>query len=119
MTTWEDIHSYCKELSDWIVETNKVEEIKAAFPRATFPIVADESEDDIPDGLDTLFFLTLWVAASTQSPAPDAIESRIMFLKNETQSPWQQLYIKLREKLKDNKMVLPPYMEDWIWNLAI
>lgn len=91
--TWEDIQSFCDDLSAWIIQTNTQEELKSAAPKACFPLKADPKKDDIQEDLDVLVYLTLWVCLKMQTKAPAHIESRII-LSPPTKGPWKQLYLK-------------------------
>jgi hypothetical protein len=114
MFTWEDIQSFCDDLSAWIIETNTQEELEKACPKATFPLKANIEKDDIQDDLDALVYLTVWVCLKINSKAPPHLESRIIFAPK-LKGPWKYLYSKLCNKIDkiDNKENI-----DDIWNLA-
>lgn len=109
--TWEDIQSYCDDLSDWIIETNTQDELIHASPKATFPLKADPEQDDLQEDLDILVYLTLWVCLKLKTKAPDHLESRIM-LAPALKGPWKLLYLRLCAKVQNNEHIQE------IWDLA-
>ncbi len=106
----EDLQSYCDDLSSWITELDLVGELQKAHPKGQFPLVVD-SEDDLEEGLDVLFYLTLWMCIKSNLRAPPYLESRII-LSGKIRGPWKQLYSKLCLKWDQGIKV------DEIWDLA-
>lgn len=117
MFTWQDLQSFCDDLSQWIIETNTQEELAKAAPRATFPLKADPEQDDIQDGLDVLVYLTLWVCLKVKSKAPPHLESRIL-LAPALKGPWKQLYSKWCAKIDGKEPDSQINQLEDIWNLA-
>lgn len=112
--TWEDLESFCNDLSDWIVKLDLCEELQKASPRSSFPLKPDEKDDTIDEGLDVLLYLTLWMCLKANTKAPPHLESRI-FLAPNTRGPWKKLYAKLCLALDEKQKVSK--IED-IWHLA-
>lgn len=114
MFGWDDIQSFCDDLSKWMIETNTVDELKLAHPKGEFPLRADPKEDDEQTSWDTLCYLTLWICCKAKSKAPDCLESRILLSEKNLKGPWAKLYVKLMQRgFKDPE-------DKWfdIWNLA-
>lgn len=118
MLSWDDIQSFCDDLSQWMIETNTVDQIKIAHPRSDFPLKADPSIDDEQESWEILVYLTLWVCLKKKIKAPSHLESRIL-LSDNIKGPWVRLYVKLIETLKSKPNPEPTeYTIESIWNLA-
>lgn len=109
--TWEDLESFCNDLSNWIVELDLVEEIQKAHPVSPFPLKPNREADDLDDGLDLLLYLTLWMCLKANTKAPAYLESRIIMVPK-TKGPWKEMYAKLCAKINKKENI------DEIWNLA-
>lgn len=117
MFNWDDLQSFCDDLSQWMIETNTQDELQKAAPKAVFPLKADPEQDDLQEGLDILVYLTLWVCLRVKSKAPQHIESRIM-LSPPLKGPWKQLYSKWCAKMDGQKPDSQIMQLESIWNLA-
>lgn len=109
--SWDDLQSFCDDLSNWIIELGLEGEMKHSFPKGSFPLKAEKDLDDLENGLDVLIYLTLWMCLKTQQKAPSHLESRIV-LSPKTKGPWQTLYFRFCEKL-DKKIRI-----EELWDLA-
>lgn len=112
--TWDDLQTWCHELSAWIIEMGEVGELKKAYPRGPFPLVADREQDDLEDSKDVLAYITLWMCCKRRTQAPTGLHNRIM-LAEPFKGPWQRLYVKLIQALGEKKE--PMEMAE-IFNLA-
>ena len=101
MMTWEDIQSWCADLSNWIIEVGQEAEVRKAWPKSQFPLVANSSKDDIEEDKDILAYLTVWMCCKLKTPAPAYLESRLL-LTEKFKGPWQELYVKLIHRFKNN-----------------
>lgn len=111
MSDLKDLEAFCEDLSNWIVELDMVDELKKANPKASFPLKVDPAVDEFDEGLDVLFYLTLWMCLASNSKAPPHLEARF-FLFPKTKGPWKQLYSKLCQKLVQKKKISD------LWELA-
>lgn len=98
MFTWDDLQSFCDDLSNWIIELDFVGEMEKAFPKGEFPLKANPKEDNLEQGLDVLLYLTLWMCIKANTKAPSHLESRII-LSPKTNGPWKELYARLCSKM--------------------
>lgn len=98
MFDWDDVQSFCDDLSKWIEETHTVDQLALAHPRSTFPLKADPAIDTIEESWGVLVYLTLWIACKTKSKAPPCLESRLFLSEKCIDGPWAKLYIKLMER---------------------
>jgi hypothetical protein len=101
MLTWEDLQSWCDDLSNWVVEIGQDEDVKRAWPKGPFPFVVDPAQDDIENCKDILSFMTVWVCCKLKTRAPSYLESRII-LSERFRGPWQDVYCKLVQRLENN-----------------
>jgi len=101
MMTWEDLQSWCDDLSRWIVEIGEEAEVKKAWPTSPFPFVADRTKDDIDEDKDILAYLTVWMCCKRKTRAPHYLESR-MLLTEKFKGPWQELYVKLVHRFEND-----------------
>lgn len=99
--TWEDIQSWCDELSAWIIEIGEEAEFMKAWPKGPFPLVANSIEDDIEEDKDILAYITVWMCCKRKERAPQHLESR-MLLSEKFKGPWQELYVKLVQRFENN-----------------
>lgn len=100
--TWEDLQSWCDELSAWITELGEVDELQKAFPKGKFPLVADREKDELEEDKDVLAYLTLWMCCKRRTKAPQGLHAR-MLLAGNFKGPWQMLYSRLTEALEYKK----------------
>lgn len=94
MMTWEDLQSWCDDLSSWIVELDELDELKKAFPKGQFPLVANRDKD-------VLAYLVVWMCCKRKMRAPPNIDSRMM-LSESFKGPWQEIYSRLVQRLENN-----------------
>ena len=99
MTTWEDLQSWCDDLSAWITELGEEGELEKAFPKGQFPLVASRDPADLQCDKNVLAYLTVWMCCKKGTPAPPAIHAR-MLLSDSFERPWQELYSKLVTRLE-------------------
>lgn len=109
--SWQDLESFCNDLSNWIVELDLVGELQKAHPRGDFPLKPDPKVDDLDEGLDLLLYLTLWMCLKANTKAPSYLESRIIMFPK-TKGPWKEMYAKMCAKIDRKEIV------DDMWNLA-
>lgn len=100
--TWEDLQSWCDELSAWITELGEQEELKTAFPKGQFPLVADREKDELEEDKDVLAYLTLWICCKRRIQAPPGLHSRIL-LAGPFKGPWQTLYVELLKRWENHQ----------------
>lgn len=101
MMTWEDLQSWCNDLSAWITELGEEDELKKAFPKGQFPLVADREKDELEEDKDVLAYLTVWMCCKRRTRAPSHLESR-MILTDKFKGPWQTLYLELVRRFERN-----------------
>lgn len=102
MLEWDDIQSWCNDLSNWIVELGQEKEVKVAFPKGDFPLTVDKFNDEKEEAVDVLAYLTLWMCCKKKTRAPAHLESRIL-LVGKFKGPWQKLYLKVVQKFEANE----------------
>lgn len=99
--TWEDIQSWCDDLSAWIIKTGQEDEVRKAWPKGQFPLKANPRKDDIEEDKDVLAYITIWVCCKIKSRAPAGLEAR-MLLTEKFKGPWQEIYVKLAHRFENN-----------------
>lgn len=100
--TWEDIQSWCDDLSAWIIEIGEEAEVRKAWPKGIFPLQANPRKDDIEEDKDVLAYITVWMCCKIGRRAPANLEAR-MLLSEKFKGPWQEIYAKLVHRF-ENKL---------------
>jgi hypothetical protein len=99
--TWEDVQSWCDDISAWIIEIGEEGEVRKAWPKGIFPLKADREKDDLDEDKDVLAYITVWVCCKIKKRAPAHLESRMLLLER-FKGPWQEIYCKLIHRFENN-----------------